>query len=111
MMQRDRASASLGMVVERADVGHAVVTMPLRDDMMNGHDVTHGGFVFAVADTPFAIGGHDDVAATRGAGVRGTTARGCSTSRCAPSTSTGTTPPRWARSPPGWGSRSRRSTT
>lgn len=69
MMQRDRASALLGMVVERADFGHAVVSMPLRDDMMNGHDITHGGFVFSLADTAFAIACNDDVTVTVAAGA------------------------------------------
>ena len=69
MMERDRASASLGMVVERDDFGHAVVSMLLRDDMMNGHDVTHGGFVFALADTAFAIACNDDVVVTLAAGA------------------------------------------
>ncbi len=69
MMKRDRASASLGMVVERDDIGHAVVSMLLRDDMMNGHDITHGGFVFALADTAFAIACNDDVAVTVAAGA------------------------------------------
>ena len=69
MMQRDRASAMLGMVVERDDIGHAVVSMPLRDDMMNGHDVTHGGLVFALADTAFAIACNDDVVVTLAAGA------------------------------------------
>jgi acyl-CoA thioesterase len=69
MMQRDRASASLGMVVERSEFGHAVVSMLLRDDMMNGHDVTHGGFVFALADTAFAIACNDDVVVTLAAGA------------------------------------------
>src|SRR4051812_40625367 len=69
MMQRDRASASLGMVVERADFGHAVVSMLLRDDMMNGHDVAHGGMVFALADTAFAIACNDDVVVTLAAGA------------------------------------------
>ena len=69
MMQNDRASAMLGMVVERDDVGHAVVSMPLRDDMMNGHDITHGGFVFALADTAFAIACNDDVTVTVAAGA------------------------------------------
>ncbi len=69
MMKRDRASASLGMVVERDDVGHAVVSMVLRDDMMNGHDVTHGGFVFALADTAFAIACNDDIMVTLAAGA------------------------------------------
>ena len=69
MMKRDRASASLGMVVERDDIGHAVVSMVLRDDMMNGHDITHGGFVFAVADTAFAIACNDSDALTVAAGA------------------------------------------
>jgi acyl-CoA thioesterase len=69
MMQRDRASALLGMVVERDDIGHAIVSMPLRDDMMNGHDITHGGFVFSLADTAFAIACNDDVTPTVAAGA------------------------------------------
>jgi len=69
MMRRDRASAMLGMEVERDDFGHAVVSMVLRDDMMNGHDVTHGGFVFALADTAFAISCNDDVTVTLAAGA------------------------------------------
>ncbi len=69
MMKRDRASASLGMVVERDDPGHAVVSMLVRDDMMNGHDITHGGFVFSLADTAFAIACNDDVTITVAAGA------------------------------------------
>ena len=55
MMERDRASAMLGLVVERDDPGHAVVSMRVRDDMTNGFQITHGGLVFALADTAFAI--------------------------------------------------------
>jgi acyl-CoA thioesterase len=69
MMLRDRASAMLGMVVERGDYGNAVVSMLLRDDMMNGHDITHGGFVFALADTAFAISCNDDVTVSVAAGA------------------------------------------
>jgi acyl-CoA thioesterase len=43
--------------------------MPLRDDMMNGHDITHGGFVFSLADTAFAIACNDDVTPTVAAGA------------------------------------------
>jgi acyl-CoA thioesterase len=69
MMRRDRASALLGMIVERDDPGHAIVSMTLRDDMMNGHDITHGGLVFALADTAFAIACNDDVEVTVAAGA------------------------------------------
>jgi len=69
MMVRDRASASLGMVVHRDDPGHAVVSMVIRDDMLNGFDVTHGGMVFALADTAFAISCNDDHHVTLAAGA------------------------------------------
>ena len=69
MMQRDRASAGLGMVVQVNEPGRAVVSMPIRDDMLNGFDITHGGFVFAVADTAFAIACNDSEALTVAAGA------------------------------------------
>ncbi len=37
--------------------------------MVNGHDITHGGFVFALADTAFAIACNDDVTVTVAAGA------------------------------------------
>lgn len=69
MMQRDRASASLGLVVERDDAGHAVVSMLVRDDMTNGFHITHGGFVFALADTAFAIACNEDERVTVASGA------------------------------------------
>ncbi len=69
MLQRDRASAALGMVVEVDEPGHAVVSMPVRAEMTNGFEVTHGGFVFAVADTAFAIACNDDQHVTVAAGA------------------------------------------
>lgn len=55
MLQRDRASAAMGMVVERDEPGEAAVSMRVRDDMTNGFAITHGGMVFALADTAFAM--------------------------------------------------------
>jgi acyl-CoA thioesterase len=69
MMQRDRASEGLGMVVEINEPGRSVVSMPIRDDMLNGFLITHGGFVFAVADTAFAIACNDSDAVTVAAGA------------------------------------------
>ena len=60
MMQRDLASAALGMVVEHDEAGHAVESMVVRDDMTNGFGITHGGLVFALADTAFAIACNED---------------------------------------------------
>lgn len=69
MMKRDRASASLGMVVEHTEAGSAIVSMLIRDDMLNGFDVAHGGMIFALADTAFAIACNDDHHVTLAAGA------------------------------------------
>ncbi len=71
MLQRDRASAALGMVVERDEPGDAVVSMRVRDDMTNGFAITHGGMVFALADTAFAMAcnENDDVTVAAGADI------------------------------------------
>jgi len=69
MMQRDLASAALGMVVERDEPGESVVSMRVRDDMTNGFAITHGGMVFALADTAFAIACNEDDDVTVAAGA------------------------------------------
>ena len=60
MMRRDQAASALGMTVEVDEPGHAVVSMPVRDDMLNGFSITHGGLVFTLADTAFAIACNED---------------------------------------------------
>ena len=64
MYARDRASRSLGIeIVEiRAGFAHAVFTV--RDDMLNGYDVCHGGFLFTLADSAFAFACNSRDAAT-----------------------------------------------
>ncbi|WP_251438726.1 hydroxyphenylacetyl-CoA thioesterase PaaI [Microbacterium sp. USTB-Y] len=69
MMRRDRASSALGMRVEVDEPGRAVVSMTVRDDMLNGFDITHGGLVFALADTAFAIVCNEDEQVTVAAGA------------------------------------------
>ena len=68
-MQHDRASESLGMTVLVNEPGHSVVTMTVREDMLNGFAITHGGFVFALADTAFAIACNDSDLVTVAAGA------------------------------------------
>ncbi len=43
--------------------------MLVRDDMTNGFAITHGGFVFALADTAFAIACNEDEIVTVAAGA------------------------------------------
>ena len=54
MFEADRASKGLGMRLVEARDGFAVVEMVVGPLMLNGYDITHGGFVFALADTAFA---------------------------------------------------------
>jgi acyl-CoA thioesterase len=55
LYQRDRASQALGMRLLDVRPGSARVVMTVRPDMVNGHDVCHGGLVFALADSAFAF--------------------------------------------------------
>lgn len=54
MLAADRASAALGIEVIEHGPGWARARMTVRPDMVNGHDIAHGGLVFALADTAFA---------------------------------------------------------
>ena len=54
MMASDAASRMLGMEVLGYGEGWARVQMTVRDDMVNGHGVCHGGVIFSLADTAFA---------------------------------------------------------
>lgn len=69
MMERDRASAMLGMVVEHDAPGESRVSMTVRDDMLNGFAITHGGLVFTLADTAFAIACNEDERVTVAGGA------------------------------------------
>lgn len=54
MLDDDAASRALGIEVLQAADGSATARMRVRADMVNGHGIAHGAFVFAVADTAFA---------------------------------------------------------
>lgn len=55
MWDNDKASQALGIEVEIPAAGAAVATMLIRDDMVNGFDVCHGGLLVTLADTAFAF--------------------------------------------------------
>jgi acyl-CoA thioesterase len=55
MWADDGASAHLGMDATLIEVDHAVVRMPVGDHMVNGHDLAHGGYLFTLADSAFAL--------------------------------------------------------
>jgi len=55
MWASDRASQALGMVLESVTPGGARLSMTVRPDMVNGHDLCHGGLIAALADSAFAF--------------------------------------------------------
>jgi len=76
MFDDDRASAALGMRVASIAPGRAEMTMTVRDDMLNGHRICHGGFIFLLADSTFAFACNSY--------NRNTVAQGCSIEYLAP---------------------------
>lgn len=54
MWSRDNATQALGMHIEAIGPGSATISMPVRADMVNGHAICHGGFMFTLADSAFA---------------------------------------------------------
>lgn len=68
MWADDLASATLGMTARVVEIDHAVVSMTVTDTMVNGHDICHGGYVFTLADSTFALACNSRGATTVAAG-------------------------------------------
>lgn len=51
----DRASQALGMRIVSVGEGRSEVSMVVRGDMLSGHGLVHGGMVFSLADSAFAL--------------------------------------------------------
>jgi acyl-CoA thioesterase len=54
MYARDTATQALGVRVDSVGPGRAELSMAVRADMLNGHEICHGGFIFTLADSAFA---------------------------------------------------------
>jgi acyl-CoA thioesterase len=68
MFERDLASQALGMRLVEIRPGYARMTMPVRGDMLNGHQTCHGGYIFMLADSAFAFACNSHNHNTVGAG-------------------------------------------
>ncbi|MFJ6453355.1 hotdog fold thioesterase [Paenarthrobacter sp. NPDC091669] len=55
ILTNDYASEWMGIEVLRLDDGHATIRMHLRQEMLNGFGMAHGGMIFAFGDTAFAL--------------------------------------------------------
>ena len=55
ILKDDYASEWMGIEVLALDEGHATIRMTLRQEMLNGFGMAHGGMIFAFGDTAFAL--------------------------------------------------------
>jgi len=71
MFANDRALKALGMEVAEIAPGRAAVTMTVREDMLNGHDICHGGLIATLADSAFAYAcnSYDELTVASGFGI------------------------------------------
>jgi acyl-CoA thioesterase len=54
MYAKDRAARDLAIRLSSIALGRAVMTMTVRENMLNGLDSCHGGYIAVLADTAFA---------------------------------------------------------
>ncbi|MBO2449378.1 hydroxyphenylacetyl-CoA thioesterase PaaI [Actinomadura barringtoniae] len=71
MYERDLAVRHLGIEITDIGPGLARARMTIAPEMVNGHDVAHGGYLFLLADTAFAYAcnSYDTVAVAAAAEV------------------------------------------
>lgn len=55
MFANDRASQALGMEILSIAPGRATLAMTVREDMLNGFEICHGGLITTLADSTFAF--------------------------------------------------------
>lgn len=71
LYEQDHASRALGMALDEIGPGHARMSMQVRQDMVNGHGICHGGMIFLLADSTFAFAcnSHNHAAVAQGASI------------------------------------------
>ncbi len=71
MSARDRAAQALGVSLEEVAPGRARTRMQVREDMLNAHDLCHGGVIFTLVDVAFgcACNAHNRIALAAGCSV------------------------------------------
>ena len=71
MWRDDNASKWLGMRIEEVRPGYARLSMSVTPNMVNGHNLCHGGLIFTLADSTFAFAcnSHNQRAVAAGASI------------------------------------------
>lgn len=60
MLDGDPACAWFGVALQEVRPGFARMAMTVRPEHLNGHGTCHGGVIFALADTAFAVACNSD---------------------------------------------------
>ncbi|WP_241024824.1 hydroxyphenylacetyl-CoA thioesterase PaaI [Paraburkholderia sp. Ac-20340] len=55
MYEADGCSRALGMELLEVRAGYARLSMAVRPEFLNGHQICHGGMIFTLADSTFAF--------------------------------------------------------
>lgn len=68
MYRHDHASQALGIEITAIAPGRATASMTVRQDMLNGFGMCHGGLITTLADTAFAFAcnSHDEMTVAAG---------------------------------------------
>ena len=71
MLRNDRATRMLGIEVLQVGPGTATLAMTVRDDMLNGHAICHGGLIATLSDSSFAFAcnSYDELTVASGFGI------------------------------------------
>ena len=71
MLRNDRATRMLGIEILEIGPGTATLAMTVRDDMLNGHDICHGGLISTLSDSSFAFAcnSYDELTVASGFGI------------------------------------------
>jgi acyl-CoA thioesterase len=72
MFAVDRASKDfMGLELVTCEPGRAVMRMTVRGEMLNGHEICHGGLIFTLADSTFAFAcnSHNKVTVASGCSI------------------------------------------
>lgn len=60
LLEKDKFSQWLGIEILQINSGYSKIQMKVREDMVNGFGIAHGGIAFSFADTAFAFACNSD---------------------------------------------------
>ena len=66
LQRGDRATQLLGIEVQAVGPGSATLGMRVREDMLNGHAICHGGLITTLADSAFACNAYNELTVASG---------------------------------------------